>query len=198
MHPNDLRMRKVGMSSTTRLAPGGTGLRHFDPQERMKAWFVKRIVGPVFALLRQGVAPERIALGLACGAIIGVFPVLGTTTVLCTLVALALRLNLVAVHAVHFAMTPVQLLLIIPFVRVGEAVAEAPRQPLSITAGLELISHGAWHATVVLWGAIVHAVIGWLLLGPLALFLLYVVLRRVIVRAARRTVVQPMPTSEQQ
>lgn len=152
----------------------------------MKAWFHKRIVAPVLALLRQGVSPDQVALALACGAIIGVFPVFGTTTVLCTLAALALRLNLVAVHVVHVAMTPVQLLLMIPFVRVGETVLQAPRQPLSIGAGLELLSHGVWHAVVLLWSAIVHAVLGWILLGPLAIYLLFLLLRPLLARAARR------------
>ena len=161
----------------------------------MKRFFYRRIVEPVLALLRQGVTPQSIALGLACGTVIGVFPVLGTTTILCTLAALALRLNLVAVHMVHFLMTPVQLVLIIPFVRVGEALIGAPAEPLSIAAGLELISQGPWHAAVILWSAIVHAVIGWLAIGPLALYLLYRLLRPLLVRAARRLEVAP-PAAE--
>lgn len=152
----------------------------------MRAFFRKRIVDPIVALLKQGITPERIALSLACGTIIGIFPVFGTTTFLCTAAALALRLNLVAVHAVHFLMTPVQLLLIIPFARVGEMLMHAPKQPLSIAAGKALLSHGAFHAVTLLWTAIVHAVIGWLALGPLALYLLYRLLRPVLTRAAER------------
>jgi len=150
----------------------------------MKQFFYRRIAEPVLGLLRQGVAPQSIALGLACGAVIGVFPVLGTTTVLCTLAAIALRLNLVAVQTVHLLMTPVQVLLIIPFVRVGETLVGAPAEPLSISAGFELFSHGAWHATTILGSAIVHAVIGWLALGPLTLYLLYRLLRPILERAA--------------
>jgi uncharacterized protein (DUF2062 family) len=131
------------------------------------------LIGPITALLSQGITPQKIALSIAVGAIVGIFPVLGTTTVLCTLAAAALRLNLVAVHTVHYAMTPVQVLLIIPFVRVGEHLLGVPPQPLSIAEGMDLIAQGAFHAIVVLWDAIVHAVIGWLAVGPLAIGLCY-------------------------
>ena len=152
----------------------------------MMSFLRRRIVDPILALLRQGVTPDRIALSIAFGAVLGVFPVLGTTTVLCTLAALLWRLNLAAVHAVHFALTPVQLLLIIPFVRVGEAVLERPPQPLSIPAGLEIIAQGAGHAIVVLWDAILHAMLGWLVIGPVAIFVLFRLLIPVLERAARR------------
>lgn len=131
------------------------------------------LIGPIAALLSQGITPQKIALSIAIGAIVGIFPVLGATTVLCTLAAASLRLNLVAVHTVHYAMTPVQVLLIIPFVRVGEHLLGVPPQPLSIAEGMDLIAQGAFHAIVVLWDAIVHAVIGWLAIGPLAIGLCY-------------------------
>ena len=131
------------------------------------------LIGPIAALLSQGITPQKIALSVAIGAIVGIFPVLGTTTVLCTLAAASLRLNLVAVQTVHYAMTPVQVLLIIPFVRVGEHLLGVPPQPLSVAEGMDLIAQGAFHAIVVLWDAIVHAVIGWLAIGPLAIGLCY-------------------------
>jgi uncharacterized protein (DUF2062 family) len=136
------------------------------------------LIGPIAALLRQGITPQKIALSMAVGAIVGIFPVLGATTVLCTLAAAALRLNLVAVQTVHYAMTPVQLLLIIPFVRVGEHLLGLPPQPLSIAEGMDLIAQGAFHAIVVLWDAIVHAVLGWLAIGPLAIALCYWIAKR--------------------
>jgi uncharacterized protein (DUF2062 family) len=140
----------------------------------MLAFFRRRVIGPIAALLLQGISAKQIALSIAIGLVVGVFPVLGATTVLCTIAAVWLRLNLVAVHAVHYAATPIQLLLIIPFVRVGEHVLGAPPQPLSLSEGLSLIERGIGTAITALWDAIVHAMIGWLVLGPLAIALLYV------------------------
>lgn len=74
------------------------------------------VLEPILTLLRQGITPEKIALSLAFGIGLGIFPVLGVATILCTVIALALRLNLAAIQIVNYLASPVQLLLIIPFV----------------------------------------------------------------------------------
>lgn len=146
----------------------------------------RRLVDPLLGLLKQGITPQKLALSIAIGGIVGIFPVLGSTTVLVTLAAAVLRLNMVAVHTVHYAMTPVQILLIIPFVRVGEHIVGAAPQPLSIKEGMDLISHGAINAIIVLWDAIVHAVIGWLAIGPIAIAIAYFVFKWLLLRVRLR------------
>ena len=153
---------------------------------RMKDFIHRRLVAPVVTLLLQGITPAKIALSLALGIGLGIFPVLGTTMVLCTLAALVWRLNLLAIQTVHFAMTPVQLLLIIPFVRLGEHMVHAERGPLSMRAGMNLFSAGTGHALLVLRDAILHAVIGWALLGPLMILILYYALAPLLDRLAQR------------
>jgi uncharacterized protein (DUF2062 family) len=69
--------------------------------------------------LRQGISPRRPALTMALGLAIGCIPVLGVTTTLCVLVALALRLNFPVIQAANWAAAPLQLVLIVPFVRLG-------------------------------------------------------------------------------
>lgn len=69
--------------------------------------------------LRQGISPRRLALTLALGFAIGCLPVVGITTLLCVGLALGLKLNLPAITAANYAMMPLQVLLIVPFVRLG-------------------------------------------------------------------------------
>jgi len=69
--------------------------------------------------LRQGISPQRLALTLALGFAIGCIPVLGVTTALCVVVALGLRLNFPVIQAANWAAAPLQLVLIVPFVRLG-------------------------------------------------------------------------------
>ena len=157
----------------------------------MRTLLDRYLLAPIRALLTQGLSPRLLALSLAVGLVVGIFPVLGTTTVLCTLVAAALRLNLIAVQTVHFLMTPVQLLLIIPFVRVGERVLGQAPQPLSISEGLSLIAQGAVNAIAVLWDAILHAMLGWLLLGPILLAVAYGVLVQVLKSTQHRLFNRP-------
>jgi uncharacterized protein (DUF2062 family) len=149
---------------------------------RLRRWLVE----PVLGFLRQGITPQKLAMSLAFGLGLGVFPILGLSTILCTAVALALRLNLPAIQLVNYAAAPAQVLLIIPFVRVGEHLVGAAPQPLSIQAGFAIIGAGVVHAVQVLAGACVHAAIGWALIGPAFIYLVYRLLRPVLERSARQ------------
>jgi uncharacterized protein (DUF2062 family) len=147
-------------------------------------WLRHRLADPVIALLRQGVTARELALSLAFGLGFGVFPVLGVSTVLCTAVAIVLRLNLPAIQLVNYAASPLQLLLIIPFVRIGEKLVGAVPEPLSIDAGLKLLASGVFRAVQLLGSAIVHAAIGWAAIGPFAIYLVYRLLRPLLAKVA--------------
>jgi uncharacterized protein (DUF2062 family) len=147
-------------------------------------WLHSKIVAPLLTLMRQGMSPNRLAICVAIGIVVGNIPILGISTLLCTALALGFRLNLPAIQIVQAFMAPTQLLLIIPFVRLGEWMLQVPRQPLSIKAGLALIAQGAAHAVVVLWEAILHAGLAWLVVAPFAVLLLYRLLTPVFARAA--------------
>ena len=106
----------------------------------MGNWLYRKILAPLLALLRQGVSPSRLALCVAIGIVVGNIPILGVSTILCSLIALLFRLNLPAMQIVQAAMAPSQILLIIPFVRLGEWIMRDPPQPLSIEAGMQLLA----------------------------------------------------------
>jgi uncharacterized protein (DUF2062 family) len=142
----------------------------------------RRIAAPLLALLRQGATPEKLALSLALGITIGLVPVLGASTALCAVAALVLRLNMPAIQLVNYLLAPLQLLLAIPFLRFGEWLAQAPRFPITLDAGLSLLSEGTMQAISVLAGAIVHATLGWLALAPFAAYALYRSLRPILGR----------------
>ena len=85
---------------------------------------------------------------------------------------------------VQALMAPTQLLLIIPYVRLGEWILRAPPQPLSIKAGLALLAQGIGHAVTVLWVAILHAGFAFLLTAPLSIYVIYRILTPFFERAA--------------
>lgn len=156
----------------------------------MLKWLRRRILEPLLALLSQGMAPERLALCVAIGIAVGNIPILGVSTILCAAIALIFRLNMPAIQVVQWAMAPTQLLLLIPFVRLGEWLVHARPQPVTIKAGLALMAQGVGHAVVVLWDAIVHATFAWLLVAPLAIFSVYKALTPVFRRAAAQITVR--------
>jgi uncharacterized protein (DUF2062 family) len=146
----------------------------------------QRVLDPLLNLLKQGLSPRDLALCVALGIGIGLFPVLGVSTPVLTIMALLLRLNLPAIQIVSYAMSPLQLALIIPFMRFGEWIVGSAPQPMTISAGMEILTQGVLHAIVTLWDAIVHATIGWILIGPLAIYILFRILMPILERTAQR------------
>jgi uncharacterized protein (DUF2062 family) len=154
----------------------------------MKEGFLRRrIAQPIVELLRQGVTPEKMALSLALGVALGVFPVLGTTTALCATAALILRLNLPAIQIVNYFVYPLQIALLIPFFRMGEKLFGAPHLPLSVSQILAMVHASFWGTTRFLWTTIWHAAAAWCLIAPLFVGLAYVVLVLLLQRVVRRT-----------
>jgi Uncharacterized protein conserved in bacteria (DUF2062) len=75
-----------------------------------------------FAAVTVGLTPEKLALLIAAGFVLGTFPVLGFASVLCVVAALVLRLNLPALQVVGQAVTPLQYALLLPLARLGARV----------------------------------------------------------------------------
>jgi len=150
----------------------------------LKNWLNRRLLEPLLALLRQGVSPRRLALCVAIAIVVGNIPILGVSTILCALIALIFRLNLPAIQLVQAAMAPTQVLLIIPFVRLGEWILRVPPQVVSLKAALALMSQGVWQAVVVLRDAIFYAGLAWALIAPFCIYLLHRLLTPVFERMA--------------
>jgi uncharacterized protein (DUF2062 family) len=148
--------------------------------------FRRRIARPIVELLRQGVTPEKMALSLALGAALGVFPVLGTTTALCALAAFLWRLNLPAIQIANYFAYPLQIALILPFFRAGEILFGAPHLPLSLAQILAVVHASFWGATRFLWTTIWHAAVAWCLIAPMFVALAYVILAALLLRIAQR------------
>jgi hypothetical protein len=145
----------------------------------------------LIVLLRSGLAPRRLALCVAIAIVVGNIPLLGVSTIVCAAIALVFRLNLPAIQLVQAAMAPTQLLLIIPFVRLGEWMLHVPPQAVSVEGAFALMSQGIWQAVVILRDAIYHAVLAWSLLAPFCVYLIYRLLTPLFERMAAQLRGQP-------
>lgn len=72
--------------------------------------------------LTQGITPEKIALTLAVGSACGLFPIVGTTTILCFVAGIALRLNQPAIQIVNGACAPVHVPIILLLYHLGNVL----------------------------------------------------------------------------
>ena len=70
--------------------------------------------------LTQGASPKALSISTTIGLLLGLFPMLGVTTLAMTAISLRFRLNLALMLFVSYLIYPLQILLIIPFIRFGE------------------------------------------------------------------------------
>jgi uncharacterized protein (DUF2062 family) len=81
----------------------------------------------ITALLKQGLTPKQLSQSIIVSGLISTIPILGVSTFMITTVSLKQKLNLPIMIALSYLLWPVQILMIIPFIRVGEFIFSVPR-----------------------------------------------------------------------
>ncbi|KAG5384358.1 hypothetical protein IGI04_035828 [Brassica rapa subsp. trilocularis] len=140
---------------------------------RLKAWFDKKITEPLVQILRRGAEPKQLSFSAALGVTIGVFPICGVTVLLCG-VAIALLGSLCHAPTVmlfNFIATPIELSLMVPFLRLGEKLTGGPHFPLTSDA-LKKVFTG--QASREVFFSIGNALLGWLIATPFVIVGLYI------------------------
>lgn len=136
--------------------------------------------------LRCGMTPRQLAFTLALGFAIGCFPVVGVTTAICALAALVLRLNMPAIQAANWAAMPLQLILLIPFMRVGLWLSAGSHGAVTPEQLVARMQSAPWHAVVDMSGILARAVLAWGITAAPALLLMTLLLTPLMHRVARR------------
>ncbi|CAM8921653.1 unnamed protein product [Rhodiola kirilowii] len=142
---------------------------------KIGSWIHKKVVDPLIQILRRGAEPGQLAFSTALGFTLGVFPICGVTVFLCG-IAIALLGSLChspSMMLANFIATPIELSLIVPFLRLGEFIAGGPHFPLT-TDALKRVLTG--HASNQVLQSIVNALLGWLVAAPFILGGLYILL----------------------
>ena len=84
--------------------------------------FERRVRDPLVLQLTQGITPEKIALTLAFGFSLGMFPVFGFTTLFCFCAAYVLKLNQPMIQLLNQALWPVHLPVFFACWKIGETM----------------------------------------------------------------------------
>ncbi len=135
--------------------------------------------------LKTGIDPRQLAFTLALGFAIGCIPLLGVTTAICALLALILRLNMPAIQAANWVAMPLQVLLLLPFFRLGQWLF--PGQTVALTRA-DLLSRMTTAPLPMLQqmgGLYEHALLAWLITAGPGLLLLTVLLTPLMHRFSR-------------
>ena len=136
---------------------------------------------PLIRQLTQGITPEKIALTLAVGSACALFPILGTATLLCLIVGIALKLNQPLIQMVNALCTIPHLFVVYGLIRLGEFLSGAPPSRFTVSDFVFRAPHNHLRLWIVLesmWreqGIIIHriedyvlhAVLAWAIVAPL-------------------------------
>lgn len=148
----------------------------------MRALLRRKLVDPLARQLTQGVTPERLALALALGVVLGTFPVLGATTALCAVAGVALRLNQPAIQIANYVAYPLQLALFLPLFRAGAWLFGAPPVAFTLEEVRAALERDLAGTVAVYAGANLRAVVAWGIGAPAVALALRFTLRPLIAR----------------
>ena len=124
-----------------------------------------KILIPFKIIPRQGISSKKLALSFTIGIVAGSFPVIGLTSVVSLLFLVVLKQNFTIVQAMNWIVAPIQLLLIIPFMRLGAIVLF--KDNLSITLGniIKAFEPGLWEGLKTVGLLHIYAVLGWTIIA---------------------------------
>jgi len=144
--------------------------------KRLKNVFQNKYVNKIIEFLKQGTSPRELALAISIAFVLGIFPVIGSTTILCTIFALVFRLNMPLIHLINYSVYPLQLIMLIPFMKIGEIFFGVEKLSYSLTEIFGMISENVFNAIMVLWNVTLQGIAAWLIIAPvLALILFFII-----------------------
>ncbi len=127
----------------------------------------RAFVDAVVILLTQGITPSKVALTLAVGSAVAMFPILGTTTLLCILVGVLCRMNQPVILLVNGVLTPLHLPMIFVFLKLGAALFGMPYAHV----GIRMMNHMFWDDPHEFWlrfgTSAFHAIVAWAIVAPI-------------------------------
>ena len=120
------------------------------------------------------------AWSIAIGIVIGINPLLGSTTLLALALTPVFRLNIVASQLGNHIMYPFEWLLFPVFIRLGILLFRTPGLPLERKALIRSVKFHPWDTTRLLWRWEWHALVVWAVVAVLLAPILQRILRSML------------------
>jgi uncharacterized protein (DUF2062 family) len=152
----------------------------------------RHVIDPVAAQLTQGITPEKIALTLSVGSALALFPIFGTTTLLCLAAGILLKLNQPIIQLVNMLCATIHFPLIVCLFRMGHLMFGVPYTHI----GLGMMHHMLdtfWEDPTKFFERFgvdaLHAIAAWAVIAPFWMIVIYMLSLPVLREALRRRVV---------
>lgn len=99
-----------------------------NPNSRIYRWVIRPIVNQ----LKQGTSPEKLSWSISLGFTLGIFPIMGSTSIVCFIAGFLFKLNQPVLHLFKTFTYPLQLALILVYIRLGQMLNGVPLIKFSI------------------------------------------------------------------
>jgi uncharacterized protein (DUF2062 family) len=124
-------------------------------------------------IFTYGLSPVQLALILSFGITLGLFPFIGLTSILCFIFAFIFRLNMVVIQLVNWVVSPLQLIMLVPFYQMGNYFNMKLFNNNIAKIEIDILGKNEFlQKIIVLINSQILAIIGWVFICiPLALFI---------------------------
>lgn len=153
----------------------------------VRNWTQTKVVKPFKQYVSEGAEPSLLAWSASTGFVAGLCPLPGVSTVLALFLHFVLKTCGVQLHLpmlllANLVSVPIEVACILPFMRLGELILQAPKLDAAPTAIKDVIFSDPGAALK----GIGHALLGWVLAAPFLVVLCARLLRPVFAWAAQR------------
>jgi uncharacterized protein (DUF2062 family) len=136
--------------------------------------FFSKLRQSIVSALKQGWSPSSVCWSGAWGVTIGVFPIYGVTTVTLGAIGLIWKLNHAVLQGFNYLVSPLKLILILPYIRLGEWMFQTQNPfRLSIPEFTGRFQADPLQTLGEFGMTFVHAICGWLVSAPLWMLAIY-------------------------
>ncbi|NCP85024.1 MAG: DUF2062 domain-containing protein [Bacteroidetes bacterium] len=127
----------------------------------------------IIALFNQGLEPLEIFQSLLISFLFTIIPIPGITAIIVTPIALNYKLNIPIMMGFSYIFAPLQFILLLPFIRIGEYVLQTDHTLLSVEAIVNSFNNSFWITLKELSLEVICALSGWALISFPTLFVIY-------------------------
>lgn len=156
-----------------------------NPNSRFYRWVIR----PILNQLKQGTSPEKLSWSISLGVTLGIFPIMGSTSVVCFIAGYFLKLNQPVLHLFKTFTYPLQLALILVYIRLGQMLNGVPLIKFSIPQLLSRFKDDPAQFARDFGMAALHGIEAWaissLFLIPVLYFISLPILKKLVLKLRR-------------
>jgi uncharacterized protein (DUF2062 family) len=128
---------------------------------------------PLLSFLKQGMTAKKLALTITLGFCIGIIPFVGINSLLLTFLALIFRLNIIAIQTINYSVYFLQIILFVPFLKLGQYIFNGPKIPFNIDNVVMLFQTSFLDTFISFWQINLLGLIVWMIITIPLGFLIY-------------------------